>query len=86
MTDDKCNVLTVLRQGDALSPLLFNIALGNVICRVQRNNRRFILDEIVLDVLGFADDINIRDDNKESVVQNTTTLINDAKRIGLAIN
>lgn len=52
---DEFDVITGLKQGDALSPLLFNIALEKVIRRVQRNNRRVKIDEILLDVLGFAD-------------------------------
>jgi hypothetical protein len=83
---DEFDVLTVLIQGDVLSPLLFNIALKKVIRSVQINNRGVKIDEIVLDVLGFADDINILGEDKESVVQNTTSMINEARKIGLTIN
>jgi hypothetical protein len=40
----------------------------------------------MLDVLGFADDLKILGEDKESVVQITITLINEAKQIGLAMN
>jgi hypothetical protein len=80
------DVLTGLKQGDALSPLLFNIALKKVIRNVQRNNRGVRIDETVLNVLGFADDINILGEDKESIVQNTKSLINEARRIELTIN
>lgn len=71
-------VMTVLRQGDAFSPLLFNIAQEKIIRSVQKkkNNRAVNIDEITtLDILGFADNRNILGEDKESVLQNTATLI-----------
>lgn len=50
----------------------------------QRNNRGVKIDEVVLDIL--KDDLNILGEDKESVKQNTKTLINKAKTIGLVIN
>lgn len=44
-----------------------------MIRRVQRNNRGIKIDEIVLDVLGYADDLDVLVEDKESVLQNTTT-------------
>lgn len=38
------------------------------------------IDEIILDVQGFADDLSIWGENKESVVQNTTAMINEAQK------
>lgn len=70
--------MTVLRQGDAFSPLLFNIAQEKIIRSVQKkkNNRAVNIDEITtLDILGFADNRNILGEDKESVLQNTATLI-----------
>ncbi|XP_025418887.1 uncharacterized protein LOC112689408 [Sipha flava] len=37
-------------------------------------------------MLGFADDINLVGENKEMIVRNTKTLIQETKKIGLEIN
>lgn len=73
-------VMTGLKQGDALSPLLLNIALENVIRSVQRNSCRVKINNVVQDVLGFADDLNIFREDKETVIQNTKTLMNEVKK------
>jgi len=79
---DEFDELTELKQGNVLSPLLFNIAFEKLIRSVQRNNRGVEIDEIVLDVLRILDDINILGsillgEDKNSVVKNTTSLINE---------
>lgn len=76
-----------LKQGDALLPLLLNIALEKMICSVQKKNNCGVkVDEITIDVLGFAEDLNILGD-KKSIIQHTTTLIIKKKKTNrLVIN
>ncbi|KAL4082886.1 hypothetical protein QTP88_029540 [Uroleucon formosanum] len=78
--------ITGLKQGDALSPILFNIALEKVIRSVQSNKLGINIGKTTLDVLRFADDLNLVGENKEMIVRNTKTLIQEAKKIGLEIN
>jgi len=76
-------VETRLRQGDALSPTLFNKALELVV--------RDVLDDIVdlnidegsqITLAAYADDIIIGE-TKESIRRTTDKLINKGKDIGL---
>lgn len=52
-------VMTRLKQGDALSAILFNIALEKwyAVC-VHRNKLGINIGKTTLDMLGFADDLN----------------------------
>ncbi|XP_025419376.1 uncharacterized protein LOC112689753 [Sipha flava] len=83
---EEFEVITGLKHGGALTPILFNIALKKVIRRVQYNKLGINIDETTLDVLGFIDDLNLVGENKEMIVRNTKTLIQEAKKIGLEIN
>jgi len=83
---EEFEVITGLKQGDALSPILFNIALEKVIRSVQSNKLGINIGKTTLDVLDFADDLNLVGENKEMTVRNTKTLIQEAKKIGLEIN
>jgi len=70
-----------LRQGDALSPILFKIALEKVIrkSRIEENGVR-------LEVLAYADDIVLLAENKENLREQSGKLLDTTKRIGLEIN
>ena len=74
-----------LRQGDALSPLLFNFALEYVIRRVQ-----VIQDGLKLNgthqLLVYADDVNILGGSVNTVKENAELLVVASKKIGLEVN
>jgi len=79
-------VKTGLMQDDALSPILFNLALEKVIHSVQSNKLEINIGKTTLDVLGFVDELNIVGENKEMIVRYNKTLIQETKKIGLEIN
>lgn len=66
-TSEEFQVITGLKQGDALSPLLFNIALEKVIISVQHNGYGLEVGASKLDVSGFTDDLNLIDNSKEKL-------------------
>jgi uncharacterized protein YabE (DUF348 family) len=74
-----------LKEGDALSPLLFNIALEYVIRKVQENQVGLKLNG-THQLLTYADDVNILGDNIDSIKKNTEALIDYSKKVGLEIN
>lgn len=66
---DEFQVITGLKQGDALSPLLLNLALEKVIRSVQNNKCELEVSALKLDVLGFADNLNLIGKNKGTAIK-----------------
>jgi hypothetical protein len=59
---DNFPIQNCLKQGDALSPLLFNLALGYVIRKVQENQVG-LKSNGTHQLLFYADDVNLLADN-----------------------
>ena len=74
-----------LKQGDALSPLLFNFVLEYTIRRVQVNQDGLKFNG-THQLLAYADDVNILGGSVDTVKKNEETLVAAAKEIGLEVN
>jgi hypothetical protein len=73
-----------LEQGDALSPLLFNIALEYAIRKLQENQARLKFKG-THELLALADDMNLLGDNIDTIKKNIETLTDASKEDGLEI-
>ena len=74
-----------LKQRDALSPLLFNCALEYTIRRVQVNQGGFKLNG-THQLLVYADDVSVMDENVHTLKENAEASIVARKETGLEVN
>ena len=84
---DRFEITTGVRQGDVLSPLLFNILIDYTMGKLQQveGGLRWTADNLLKE-LAYADDVCLLGEDVDSIVLQTDTLPTKAKKLGLNIN
>ena len=81
---DRFPIRNGLRQGDALSPLLFNFALEHAITRVQVNQVGLKLNG-THQLLAYADDVNILGGGIHTLKENAEALVAATREPGMEV-
>ena len=75
-----------VKQGDPLSPILFNVCLDPLFCSLERDGRGWGKKENSITALGYADDTAVISDSKEGLEKNLALVKAYCDQVGLRLN
>jgi len=82
---DRFPIRNGLKQGDVLSPMLFNFALEYTIRRVQVNQEGLKLND-THQLLAYANDVNILGGSMHTLKENAEALVAATRENGLEVS
>ncbi|NWI09426.1 PO21 protein, partial [Crypturellus soui] len=78
-------ILGGVKQGDPLSPILFNLALDPLLCKLEELDLGFKYGEQLISSLAFADDLALLSDSWESMQQSIEVVEEFCRLTGLRV-
>ncbi|NWI50208.1 PO21 protein, partial [Calyptomena viridis] len=63
-----------VKQGDPMSPLLFNLAMDPLLCKLDESGEGYHLGQRMVTAMAFADDLVLLSDSWEGMERNIKTL------------
>ena len=82
---DSFEIRSGLKQGDALSPLLFNFALEYAILKIKEDKKGLALN-VLNQLFVYADDVDLIGDDIDALQSNSEVLVEACDEIGLQVN
>ncbi|NXS78420.1 PO21 protein, partial [Erpornis zantholeuca] len=73
-TTDPIKMLSGVKQGDLMSPVLFNLALDPLLCKLEAEGKGFRHEGFKITSLAFADDLVLLSDSWEGMYHNVRIL------------
>lgn len=80
---DPIKILTGVKQGDPMSPVLFNLALDSLLCKLEQVGKGFHHGGLKITALAFADDLVLLSDSWEGMQANIRVLETFCEHTGL---
>ncbi|NXV09307.1 PO21 protein, partial [Cettia cetti] len=80
---DPINICAGVKQGDPMSPLLFNLALDPLLCKLEEEGKGFQHGRFSVTALAFADDLVLLSDSWDGMSHNIRILETFCKLTGL---
>ena len=75
-----------VKQGDPLSPILFNVCLDPMFCSLERDGKGWGKKEDSITALGYADDTAVISDSREGLEKNLALVKAYCDQVGLRLN
>uniref|UniRef100_A0A8C0TZ11 Reverse transcriptase n=1 Tax=Cyanistes caeruleus TaxID=156563 RepID=A0A8C0TZ11_CYACU len=73
-TSAPINILKGVKQGDPMSPLLFNLALDPLLCKLEKEGQGYKCDGANITAMAFADDLVLLSNSWEGMMRNIKIL------------
>ncbi|NWS93330.1 PO21 protein, partial [Toxostoma redivivum] len=80
---DKIQIRVGVKQGDPMSPLLFNLAMDPLLCKLENEGKGYHRGQSSITAMAFADDLVLLSDSWENMKTNIKILETFCKLTGL---